>query len=201
MSKFKINPITGQLDIAGGNGFDFKYPTGESTGKGKVQSFFDNSINYTTKTFDSGYLITYPILVKSKTEIIKVRSGIASPAVGEIVWGIYEQGTDGLPNQLLFQTAPFNTNVGGTTLYTLPSPKVLDTKLYWVGFNTNSNAIGPATFIAGILTNIWSDMSASQYSYFYKPYAYTGTLPSTFGTGGIVSTGNTTINFCEFILP
>jgi hypothetical protein len=194
--KLVFNPLTNNLDWVS-EVPEYKYPSGVAAGK--YQNFFEASISYTTKAFDADYLVAYPVIVKQKCTIDKIRGGIATPAVGNIVYGVYNQASTGLPGTLLFQSTAFNTNVSGTALYTLPQQKVLNPGLYWMAMHSSSAAVGPATAIAGILANIWSDMSASQYSYYYRALPYSATMPSTFGTGSI-TTGYTTINYFELVL-
>ncbi len=136
-----------------------------------------------------------PIYIQRNLTISEVSIYVGTGVAGACVAGLYDSNGTGLPNNLLFQTTPFNTAVVAVQIFTLTSPQTVNAGLYYIGFNSSSTvnvrSAAPTAYINILgLTNA-NDTPHSRIS---KTSLYSGTLPATFAGVAGVATKSVSIN-------
>jgi len=184
---YKLNPTTTKLDYyetsGGGTTSNFKYVKGNSI------SFLEANTVIAIRTFLLDEIIFYPIEVKQEVDITHIQLQVSSTAgaSSRTIVGIYDNGTDGLPTNLL-TSLEISTTTNSLFSDALPTPQTLSVGTYWVAVNTNISysayCIRSATL--GSLQNTFVNIVSSDtgaglniYERYRLSYTYTGTLPAT----------------------
>ena len=162
---------------------NFKYVKNNSI------SFLEANINNAIRTFLFNEIIFYPIYVKQTLEITHAQLQVTSTAgaTSRTIIGIYDNGSDGLPTNLLGSLI-INTTSNSLFSNTFSSPISLTPGIYWVATNTNISyscySLRGSTL--GAMQNTFVNVVSSDnggglniYERYKLAYTYNGTLPST----------------------
>lgn len=155
---------------------------------GNYQHFLETqsgAINAITgaSVFTANVLFAFPIIIKQDVTIEQVQIAYSTSVAGNSVYGLYDM-QNALPNNLIFQTTPFDNAVTGTQTKILPTPQVIKKGLYFVGYNTSSTPnvyYFPANVVPNVFGASFANVRANPQIRLNGAYTYTGTLPSTFG--------------------
>lgn len=163
-------------------------PTGPS---GEIPFKFDNlnpAVSFLpmthglqNSTLAASAVVWYPIEVKQSETISALSWYLNIVNVGNVVFGLYNQNpSTGLPDNLLFQTAPFDFLVVAVNTYTLPTPIVLTPGIYYVAYNSTIAATIRVT-PTNVHPNVFSTTNANgSFNRLSKTKTYDGTLPNNF---------------------
>lgn len=135
------------------------------------------------QVFTVNVLFAFPIIVKEDVTINDVQIAYSSSVAGNSVFGIYDM-LNGLPNNLIFQTTPFDNAVTGTQIDVLPSQVTIKKGIYFIAYNTSSVPnlyYFPIYVVPNIFGSSFSNLKSNSTIRLTNPYPYTGTLPTTFG--------------------
>ena len=152
-----------------------------SYNKSRNQNFAPINFVSTTNATSGNILRFFPIVIKEDLDITEFGVNITVGAVGNMVLGLYD-AVDGIPNNLLFQSAPLDTNVTGTQFHILSSPYSIKKGVYFKALNSNSaptlTSIPQAAHdnVLGCLNNSGALQTEARYA-----LTYTGTLPAIAG--------------------
>ena len=127
-------------------------------------------------------LYAFPIVIKKDVTIEDLRIAFNTSVAGKSVFGLYDM-LSGLPNNLLFQTTPFDNSVTGTQIYSLSTPLEFKKGIYFVAYNTSSSPTIFARDSYSVANIFGADfVVASANIRLSAAYNYTGTLPANFGS-------------------
>ena len=178
----KINPFTGKLDLVGNEISSFPdYPVGTR------QTFLESGYVVTTSfAMVVNTLLGYFIRIEKDTNIASLRLQLATTAVGNSIFGVYDL-LDGYPTDLLFSGAPFDNNVGGNSDATIN--QTISEGFYFVAYNSSSANAAVSWF-----GNLYNSMLGAPTSInggrtgYSIARVYDGTLPTTFPAGATFAT-------------
>lgn len=167
----------------------FKARSKWSYWNGNYQHFLETQSTITSTTgsqvFVVNVLYAFPIIVKEDVTISEISIAYTSAVAGNSVYGLYDM-LNGLPNNLIFQSAPFDNAVTGAQINILATPQIIKKGIYFVVYNTSS-APNVYTFNRLSIPNVFGTTFATNFGgvnviRLTAAYNYTGTLPATFGS-------------------
>jgi hypothetical protein len=177
---------TGATGSAGATGSStyFKYL------KNHYQTFSDTASlggSSYTQAILTNTLMAFPIEIKTEVTIQSLRYVNVSGVAGNSVWGLYNSGVSGAPNNLLFQSSAFNNSLSSAVqTFTLASNSTLQPGIYWLVYNSSSAPTIRTYQVANVSMNIIGETNGGMFNgtitFVYRSFSYTGTLPSTFGS-------------------
>lgn len=136
-----------------------------------------------------------PIFIQRDLTISEVAIFVGTASAGASVAGLYNSNGTGLPNNLLFQTTPFNNGVTSAQTFTLGTPQTINAGLYYIGYNSSST-VNVRSAAATSYINVLSLGNANDtpFSRISKTFNYTGTLPATFAGVAGAATKSVSVN-------
>ena len=188
---YKINPTTSKLDYyesSTGSGIsNFKYlsnPSVYHTLQGDISPNIGQGSQGTT-------LVAQLIKPSGDFVVDSISINIISGAVGVAVVGVYDLDNNGYPNNKLFQTTDFNTNITGVQSITVPNFTLEGSTNYALVFQSSVSIPNMIRFgILGSNTSIlWgTDASSLKYGLLSIVNTFSSTLPSVFPSGASLNT-------------
>ena len=132
-------------------------------------------------------------LIKPSGDFVvdSISINIISGAVGVAVVGVYDLDNNGYPNNKLFQTTDFNTNITGVQSITVPSFTLEGSTNYALVFQSSVSIPNMVRF--GILGSnnsiLWgTDAASLRYGLLSIVNTFSSTLPSVFPSGASLNT-------------
>jgi hypothetical protein len=161
--------------------------------KNHYQTFHENTglsgTSFTQALF-ANTLCAFPIQIKKAVTVQSMRYANIGSAAGNSVWGLYDSGSDGSPNNRLFQTSAFNNGLASTIqTYTLPSNQTLQPGIYWIVYNSSSAPTIRCFQVVNVTVNIIGETNGGMFngpqSFLNRAFNYTGSLPNPFGSWSV----------------
>jgi hypothetical protein len=186
---------TGAAGSSGATGATGSTPYNYEKVTNEFVSFIPNVYGLQNQVVTINLLYWIPILIQKNLDITQLSIFISVLSAGAAVAGLYDSDVDGTPNNLIFQTTPFNNGVTSVQTYTLPTSVSVTSGLYYIAFNSSSSA-NYRSVAATAYINILSLGNANTvpYSRIGKTYVYTGTLPATYASVAGVATRAFSVN-------
>jgi hypothetical protein len=186
---------TGATGSSGATGATGSTPYNYEKVTNQFVSFIPEVYGLQNQVVTINLLYWIPIIIEKDLDITQLSIFISALSAGAAVAGLYDSDVDGTPNNLIFQTTPFNNGVTSVQTYTLPTSVSVTSGLYYIAFNSSSSA-NYRSVAATAYINILSLGSANTvpYSRIGKTYVYTGTLPATYASVVGVATRAFSVN-------
>jgi len=147
-------------------------------------------------------LTAFPIDVKIRVTISELVVGNVGASAGASVWGLYDS-SNGLPNNLIFQTTAFNNATTGAVVYTISPTQTLSPSIYWVVYHSNSTPSYRVMQVANSFPNVIGENGANfngSGTYLFRSTAYSATLPNPFGATSLPVSPSALMPFIQFKL-
>lgn len=174
------------FELTGGGGGStsdsFKYVKNNSI------SFLESNTNIAIRTFLLNEIVFYPIHVKQGVDITHAQLQVTTTAgaSSRTMVGIYDNGTDGLPTNLI-TSVEINTTSNSLFSTAFSSPQTLGKGVYWVATCTNisyaayclrSGTLGVAqnTFVNVVSSDTGGGLNI--YERYRLSYTYNNSLPA-----------------------
>jgi hypothetical protein len=152
-------------------------------------SFLESNTNITIRTFLLDVIVFYPIHVKQEVDITHAQLQVTTTAgaSSRTMVGIYDNGTDGLPKNLI-TSVEISTTTNSLFSTAFSSPQTLGKGVYWVATCTNisysayclrSGTLGVAqnTFVNVVSSDTGGGLNI--YERYRLAYTYNNSLPAT----------------------